>query len=40
MLAAEARARVGSTLDVDAGAWDVRCVDRGYPDICSLFRPR
>ena len=24
------------TLDVDVGAWDVRCEDRTYPDICSL----
>ena len=28
------------TLDVNAGAWDVRCGDRTYPDVCSLFRLR
>ena len=27
-------------LDVDAGAWDVRCEDRTYPGVCSLPEPR
>ena len=27
-------------LDVDAGAWDVRCGDRTYPGVCSLPQPR
>ena len=38
--ATEVRARVEDTLDVNAGAWDVRCGDRTYPDVCSLFRQR
>ena len=40
MSATEARARVEGTLDIDAGAWDVRCEDRTYPDACSLPEPR
>ena len=32
--------KVQGTLDVDAGAWDVRCEDRTYPDACSLPEPR
>ena len=28
--------QVEGTLDIDVGAWDVRCEDRTYPDICSL----
>ena len=28
------------TLDVDAGAWDVRREDGTYPDACSLPEPR
>ena len=32
--------RVEGALDVDAGAWDVRCGDRTYPDVCSLLEPR
>ena len=28
------------TLDVDVGAWDVRCEDRTYPHICSLSELR
>ena len=40
MSAAEVRARVEDTLGVNAGAWDVRCGDRTYPDVCSLSRPR
>ena len=32
--------KVQGTLDVDAGAWDVRCEDVTYPDACSLPEPR
>ena len=38
VLAAEVRAQVEDTLNVDAG--DVGCGDRTYPDVCSLARPR
>jgi len=38
--ATEVGARVEDTLDVNAGAWDVRCGGRTYPDVCSLSRPR
>jgi len=40
MSAAEVRAQVEDTLDVNAGAWDVRCGGRTYPDVCNLSRPR
>ena len=40
MSAAEVRARVEDILDVNAGAWDVRCGGRTYPDVCNLSRPR
>ena len=36
--AAEVRAQVEDTLNVDAG--DVRCGERTYPDVFSLSRPR
>jgi len=38
MSAAEVRAQVEDTLDVNAG--DVRCGDRIYPDDYGLSRPR
>ena len=40
MSAAEVGAQVKDTLDVNAGAWDVRCGGRTYPDVCSLSRPK
>jgi len=38
--AAEVGAQVEDTLGVNAGALDVICKDRAYPDVCSLSRPR
>jgi len=38
--AEEVRAQVKDTLDVNAGAWDVRCGGMTYPDVFILFRPR
>ena len=28
------------TLDVDVEAWDIRCRDRAYTDVCSISKLR